>query len=43
MEQNELYSYEAPVTTVLELKAEGMVCLSPGVEDYIENEEQDWI
>ena len=32
MNKKQLLDYESPVTTVLELRFEGMVCQSPGIK-----------
>lgn len=34
--------YEAPESTVLELKTEGIVCASGGLNDYNRQSEENW-
>lgn len=34
--------YEAPATAVVEVKTEGIVCLSGGLQNYNREDEEDW-
>ena len=42
METNNKELYEAPSTTVVDVKFEGIICGSGGTEDYHRNDPDTW-
>lgn len=42
MEEKRKELYEAPSTTVVEVKTEGIVCVSGGTENYKRNDPDEW-
>lgn len=42
MEDNHILPYEPPVTEVIEIKSEGIICQSGGLDDYNHGTGQNW-
>ena len=42
MEDSHILQYEPPVTEVIEIKSEGIICQSGGLTDYNHGTDQNW-